>query len=108
MSSQDIDLEGIEDCVTGTIWGLDGVVSLISPITAVETAVIRQQKKDDTAAAAKSIAKIPQERAEISRKYAVVARADPSLRVAGSGSKSKKSDREPVFLMPRSGRRKRS
>ena len=103
-----LDFEGVVDSVTGTIWGLNGVVSLIAPIAAVETAVIRQQKQDETAAAAKSVSKIPQERAEISRKYAAVARADPSLRVAGSGSKSKKSDREQVFLMPRSSRRKRS
>lgn len=102
-----LDFEGVVDSITGTIWGLNGVVSLISPVAAVETAVIRQQKQDETASAAKSISKIPQERVEISQKYAAASRADPSLRVAGSGSKSKKSDRSQVFLMPRSGRRKR-
>ena len=103
-----LDFEGVIDTVNGSIWGLNGLTYLVAPVAAVEAAVIKQQKQDETAAAAKSASKIPQERVEISQKYAAASRADPSLRVAGSGSKSKKSDREQVFLMPRSSRRKRS
>ena len=96
--------EGVPDITTGTIWGLNGVVSLVAPVAAVEAAVMRQQTKADKAEAAKSVSKIPQEQLEISRRYLAASRTDPSLRVAGTGKSSKK---EPVFMMPRSSRRRR-
>ena len=95
--------EGVPEITTGTIRGLSGTASLIAPVAAVEAAVMRQQTKSDTKEVAKSVSKIPQEQLEISRRYLYASRADPSLKVAGTG----KTKQEPVFMMPRSTRRRR-